>query len=675
MPSPTSTTEPEPAAAASPRRRMALHPGHHLAGRERLGHVVVGAELEPEDAVDLAVACGEEEDGQRAVDPDATAHLQAVDARQPDVEHHQHGPVLRRQLQPPLARRRLEDPVAGLPQVEVEQVGDGGIVLDDDHRLVGGHGLMVARPASVGPPGVGGVGTVPAVATYLDRILRAHRERAAADPRSLPALVRSAEEAAASAPARGFGAALRAASGLGRLAVIAEVKRRSPSKGPLQPDLDPEKLARAYQDGGAAGALGPHRPRVLRRLTGRPRGGARGDRPARAAQGLHRRRRSTSATPGSWAPTACCSSSPRSTRASCATCTRWPRHLGLDALVEVHDEPELERALDVGATLVGVNQRDLVTFEVDQRRAVRMAAPHPGRRREGGGVGRPRRGRRPRIARRRLPRRSGRRGTGDRRRPGDRRPRAHRRTVDALSPGRREAADRVVQRAAPAARAAAAAPAPGHPGAGRAGRPGAALPDGAHRAGDDAGAVDRHPRRGPRRAPPLAADAARAGAPAGAGARHPGPHLLQGRVGEPGRLPQAEHRGAPGLLQPAGRHQAPDDGDRRRPVGDRAGLRLRAVRPRVQGVHGPHQLRHQALPAGDHGDVGGGVRAVAGGRPVVARLAGPGHLRRGARRRHPRRHATTRSAPSSTTCCCTRRSSASRPASSWPWPARPGPTS
>ena len=47
--------------------------------------------------------------------------------------------------------------------------------------------------------------------------------------------------------------------------------------------------------------------------------------------------------------------------------------LGLDALVEVHDEPELERALAVGARLVGVNQRDLATFEVDMARAVRMA--------------------------------------------------------------------------------------------------------------------------------------------------------------------------------------------------------------------------------------------------------------------------------------------------------------
>ena len=51
--------------------------------------------------------------------------------------------------------------------------------------------------------------------------------------------------------------------------------------------------------------------------------------------------------------------------------------IGLDALVEIHDELELERALAVNATLIGVNQRDLITFEVDQERAVRMAAQIP----------------------------------------------------------------------------------------------------------------------------------------------------------------------------------------------------------------------------------------------------------------------------------------------------------
>jgi indole-3-glycerol phosphate synthase len=51
--------------------------------------------------------------------------------------------------------------------------------------------------------------------------------------------------------------------------------------------------------------------------------------------------------------------------------------VGLDALVEVHDEVELERALAAGAEVVGVNQRDLVTFEVDTDRAVRVAAAMP----------------------------------------------------------------------------------------------------------------------------------------------------------------------------------------------------------------------------------------------------------------------------------------------------------
>jgi indole-3-glycerol phosphate synthase len=51
--------------------------------------------------------------------------------------------------------------------------------------------------------------------------------------------------------------------------------------------------------------------------------------------------------------------------------------IGLDALVEVHDEAELDRALAAGAHLVGVNQRDLVTFEVDDERAVRVGAAIP----------------------------------------------------------------------------------------------------------------------------------------------------------------------------------------------------------------------------------------------------------------------------------------------------------
>lgn len=53
------------------------------------------------------------------------------------------------------------------------------------------------------------------------------------------------------------------------------------------------------------------------------------------------------------------------------------KEIGLDALIEIHDEAELERALAVDGDLVGVNQRDLVTFQVDQERAVRIAPQMP----------------------------------------------------------------------------------------------------------------------------------------------------------------------------------------------------------------------------------------------------------------------------------------------------------
>ena len=76
----------------------------------------------------------------------------------------------------------------------------------------------------------------------------------------------------------------------------------------------------------------------------------------------------------------------------------------------------------------------------------------------------------------------------------------------------------------------------------------------------------------------LAALAAGAGDEPGKGPEDPGPHLLQGRKPQPAGQPQAQHRGAAGLLQQDGRHQPPDDRDRRRPMGLVAGLRLRAVR-------------------------------------------------------------------------------------------------
>src|ERR1700729_4328172 len=84
------------------------------------------------------------------------------------------------------------------------------------------------------------------MATYLDRILDAHRAAAAADDRDLDALLVRAQVSGA---VRGFAVALGAEDAV---AVIAEVKRASPSKGLLAGDLDTARLASAYQNGGAA---------------------------------------------------------------------------------------------------------------------------------------------------------------------------------------------------------------------------------------------------------------------------------------------------------------------------------------------------------------------------------------------------------------------------------------
>ena len=109
---------------------------------------------------------------------------------------------------------------------------------------------------------------------------------------------------------------------------------------------------------------------------------------------------------------------------------------------------------------------------------------------------------------------------------------------------------------------------PGHEGAGRPRRSRAAVPDGAHRAGDDAARRRSTSRAGARHPAAVAADAARARPPARGGARHAGAHLLQGRVGLARGLAQAEHRGRAGVstTRQTGTH-APRDRDRRRASG------------------------------------------------------------------------------------------------------------
>ncbi len=207
-------------------------------------------------------------------------------------------------------------------------------------------------------------------ATYLDGIVAAHRESAARDERDLRVLTEAARRAG---PSRGFARALRSEG----LSVIAEIKRRSPSKGALTPDdLDPALLAKAYQQGGAA---------CLSVLTDADYFGGSADDLARARAAVDVPVLRKDFTVG---VRDVCDARLMGVDAvlliaavlsdeELARCHDLTAELGLDALVEVHDEPELDRALAVGATLVGVNQRDLSTFEVDHDRALRMASAMP----------------------------------------------------------------------------------------------------------------------------------------------------------------------------------------------------------------------------------------------------------------------------------------------------------
>jgi len=177
-------------------------------------------------------------------------------------------------------------------------------------------------------------------------------------------------------PARGFRAALERTVAGGELAVIAEIKRRSPSKGDLAAGLDPVDLARRYEQGGAA---------CLSVLTDAEFFGGSVDDlvAARGACSLPVLRKDFTVS----ARDVC---DARLMGADCVLLiaaalddaelrafVALARELGIDALVEIHDEPELDRALAAGADLVGVNQRDLVTFAVDTARALRMAPRMP----------------------------------------------------------------------------------------------------------------------------------------------------------------------------------------------------------------------------------------------------------------------------------------------------------
>jgi len=207
---------------------------------------------------------------------------------------------------------------------------------------------------------------------YLAKILDRHRAAAQSDSRRLSQLI---DEAKTVATTRGFIQRLRDDS-LHQLAVIAEIKRRSPSKGVLREGIDASDLARTYESGSAS---------CLSVLTDDVSFGGSVDDllQARVATALPVLRKDFTVS-----ELDVCDA--RIMGADCvlliAAALSQPElvafhqlaiEIGLDVLIETHDEAEVERALLAGATMIGVNQRDLVTFQVDHERAVRMASVIP----------------------------------------------------------------------------------------------------------------------------------------------------------------------------------------------------------------------------------------------------------------------------------------------------------